>query len=182
MGNEAIFVEEAKKWLQELGRRRFNQDIQYISLQGLQIVQAQRDSILFNQILHKELADRRGNCHVGAIASIIDAVGATAIATYTGDLKVSVDFNISYFSTVKIEVSSSSVSIPNCSSAYSYQFEFHRTEEVEIEAKVVAHTGKLSLTTVEFRRKKDGVVVALGKQWMSQINAIPGLQSLRTRL
>ncbi|XP_042486563.1 uncharacterized protein LOC122066790 isoform X4 [Macadamia integrifolia] len=158
MGNEAIFMEEANKWLEELGRRRFSQDIQYTSLKGLQIVQAQKDSLLLNHILHKEFADRTGNCHVGAIACIIDAVGAVAIATYTGDLKVSVDFNISYFSTVKIE------------------------EEVEIEAKVVAHRGKLSLTTVEFRRKKDGVVVALGKQWMSQVNAVPGLQGLQARI
>ncbi|XP_042486562.1 uncharacterized protein LOC122066790 isoform X3 [Macadamia integrifolia] len=140
MGNEAIFMEEANKWLEELGRRRFSQDIQYTSLKGLQIVQAQKDSLLLNHILHKEFADRTGNCHVGAIASTIDAVGATAVAIYTGDLKVSINFNISYFSTVKIQ------------------------EEVAIEAKMVAHRGKLSLTIVEFRRKKDGVMVALGSQ------------------
>ncbi|XP_043725564.1 putative esterase C31F10.02 [Telopea speciosissima] len=156
MGNEAMFIEEAKKWVKVLEQRRLNQDnLESLSLNDIQIIQAQKGSILFNQILPKELADRRGNCHVGAIASIIDAVGATAIAAYTGDLKVSVDFNISYFSTVKIE------------------------EEVEIEAKVVAHRGKLSLTTVEFRRKKDRVVVALGKLWQSQVNAISGF---RTRL
>ncbi|XP_043726139.1 uncharacterized protein LOC122672730 [Telopea speciosissima] len=156
-----MFIEEGKKWVKVLEQRCFvNEDnLQSLSLNGIQIVHAQKDSILFNQILPKELADRTGNCHVGAIAAIIDAVGATAIAIYTGmGLKVSVDFSISYFSTVKIQ------------------------EEVEIEAKVVANKGKLSLTTVEFRRKKDGVLVALGKQWMSQVNVIPGFQAHRTRL
>ncbi|KAJ4952949.1 hypothetical protein NE237_029781 [Protea cynaroides] len=158
-GKEEIFLDEANKWLQVLARKHFNQDnIQHMSLIGLQIVQVQRVSILFRLILRKELADRTGNCHVGAIAAIIDAAGATAVAAYTGDLKVSVDFNISYLSTVKIE------------------------EEVEIEAKMTAHRGKVSLTTVEFRRKKDGKVIALGKQWMSQVNAIPSLPVLQTRL
>ncbi|XP_042486330.1 uncharacterized protein LOC122066559 isoform X3 [Macadamia integrifolia] len=112
MGNEAIVIEEVKKWVKIHERRRFNEDnLQYLSLKGLQIIQAQRGSILCNQILPNELSDRTGNCHVGAIAAIIDAVGAAAIATCTGHLRVSVDFNISYFSTVKIQVSSS-ISIP----------------------------------------------------------------------
>ncbi|XP_042486561.1 uncharacterized protein LOC122066790 isoform X2 [Macadamia integrifolia] len=121
--NEAMFLEEAKKRLEEHMQKRSTEDIECLTHSSLQIVK-----------------DRTGNCHVGAIASTIDAVGATAVAIYTGDLKVSINFNISYFSTVKIQ------------------------EEVAIEAKMVAHRGKLSLTIVEFRRKKDGVMVALGSQ------------------
>ncbi|MBA0779376.1 hypothetical protein Gotri_003632 [Gossypium trilobum] len=40
-------------------------------------------------------------------------------------------------------------------------------EEVEIEAKVIAEKGKLSLVVVEIRRKRKRELVALGKQWMA---------------
>ncbi|KAK8274437.1 hypothetical protein V6Z11_D10G073600 [Gossypium hirsutum] len=41
-------------------------------------------------------------------------------------------------------------------------------EKVEIEAKVIAEKGKLSLVVVvEIRRKRKNELVALGKQWMA---------------
>ena len=48
--------------------------------------------------------DKDGNWHVGAITTLIDIVGAAAIFSSTGQLKASVDFNISYYSTAKIQV------------------------------------------------------------------------------
>ncbi|GFY97057.1 hypothetical protein Acr_11g0013630 [Actinidia rufa] len=37
--------------------------------------------------------ERDGNWHVGAIAVLVDNVGAAAIASYVGHVQVSVDFN-----------------------------------------------------------------------------------------
>lgn len=41
---------------------------------------------------------------MGAIAVMVDDVGATAIYSYVGHVKASVNFDISYYSTVKIQV------------------------------------------------------------------------------
>ena len=38
---------------------------------------------------------------------------------------------------------------------------------MEIEARTLAHVGKLSNVTVEIRKKESGEVVAVGKQWMA---------------
>nr|DAD35568.1 TPA_asm: hypothetical protein HUJ06_006208 [Nelumbo nucifera] len=78
---------------------------------------------------------------IGAVASLIDIVAAAAITSVTGTINVTVDFNISYFSTVKIN------------------------EEVEIEAKVVGNQGKFVSVTVEIRRKDNGELVVSAKQW-----------------
>lgn len=50
------------------------------------------------------MQDQRGNWHAGAMATLIDDVGASAIYSAVGQIKVSVDFNVSYISTVKIQV------------------------------------------------------------------------------
>lgn len=51
-----------------------------------------------------ELQDQDGNWHVGAIASLIDMLGVSAAYTSTGLSRLTVDFNISYYSTAKIQV------------------------------------------------------------------------------
>ncbi|KAI3930682.1 hypothetical protein MKX01_037128 [Papaver californicum] len=58
-----------------------------------------------------------------------------------GNITVSVDFNISYFLTTKINV--------------------------EIEAKVLGHNGKFSSNMVFIRNKVNGELIAVRKQWMS---------------
>ncbi|XP_042499344.1 uncharacterized protein LOC122077462 [Macadamia integrifolia] len=156
MVEEENMVEKAKKWIEGLGKEgSISNDIEYLSLCDIQVLKAQKGYFFCNLKLHHKLADQSGNCHVGAIATIIDVVGCAVIATYEGDIKVSLNFSISYFDTVKIQ------------------------EEVEIEGKMVAERERFSLTIVELRRKKDGVLVALGKQWMSQVNYG---QSLRSKL
>ncbi|KAK6912044.1 Thioesterase domain [Dillenia turbinata] len=42
-------------------------------------------------------------------------------------------------------------------------------EEVEMEAKVVGHRGKLPLISVEVRRKANGELIAVAKQWVAPI-------------
>ena len=51
-----------------------------------------------------QFQDKDGNWRAGAIATLIDNVGSVAIASTTGWIKISVDFDISYFSTAKINV------------------------------------------------------------------------------
>ncbi|TYH66139.1 hypothetical protein ES332_D06G102500v1 [Gossypium tomentosum] len=69
---------------------------------------------------------------VGAMSTLIDDVGAAAIYSVADHVKASLDFNISFHSTAWTQ------------------------EEVEIEAKVIAEKGKLSLVVVEIRRKRNG--------------------------
>jgi len=43
-------------------------------------------------------------------------------------------------------------------------------EEVEVEAKVVGDKGRITSVLVEVRRKSNGELIALGKQWMASHN------------
>ncbi|MBA0693979.1 hypothetical protein Goari_004315 [Gossypium aridum] len=76
--------------------------------------------------------DPDGNWEVGAMFTLIDDVGAASIYSAADHVKASLDFNISFHSTARTQ------------------------EEVEIEAKVIAEKGKLSLVVVEIRRKRNG--------------------------
>ncbi|KAJ4952858.1 hypothetical protein NE237_029690 [Protea cynaroides] len=141
--------EFAKQRLEELsqGRRLIN-DIGNLSLEGLQILHVQRGSILCNLVVPEHLTDHSsGNWHVGAMTTLIDQVGGLAIVSSIGraGYTATVNLSVSFLSTVKIG------------------------EQVEIEAKVLNQTGKLSSTIVEVRRKENTEMVALGKQWISQV-------------
>ncbi|KAK6268061.1 hypothetical protein QUC31_012221 [Theobroma cacao] len=86
---------------------------------------------------------QNGNWRVGAMATLIDDVGAAAIYSIADHVKASLDFNISFYSTAKIQ------------------------EEVEIEAKVTGDKEKLAHAVVEVRRKENRELIALAKQWMA---------------
>ncbi|GMI93790.1 hypothetical protein like AT3G16175 [Hibiscus trionum] len=136
-------LQKSQKWLKGLSKGTISHELEALALEGLQIVDAQTGSILCNFIVPTRASDSDGNWHVGAMATLIDDVGAAAIYSVADHVKASLDFSISFHSTAKIQ------------------------EEVEIEAKVVAEKGKLSLVVVEIRRKRNGEVIALGKQWMA---------------
>ncbi|KAH7867364.1 hypothetical protein Vadar_032511 [Vaccinium darrowii] len=107
------------------------------------IEEVQKGLIRCKFLIPKYLSDKDGNWHTGAIAVLIDDVAAAAICSMVGHIKVSVSFNISYFSTAKIQ------------------------EEVEIEGEVVGHKDMLTLAVVRIRKKDSGEMVAFAKQWMS---------------
>ncbi|KAE8665539.1 acyl-CoA synthetase family member 3 [Hibiscus syriacus] len=65
--------------------------------------------------------DVDGNWHVGALASLLDLLGGVAIFSVANRIISSVDFNVSYYRTAKIQ------------------------KHVEIESKVTANRGKLWL-------------------------------------
>ncbi|XP_058114254.1 uncharacterized protein LOC131257394 [Magnolia sinica] len=144
--------EAAKRWLENIANDRSRDEgncqsrefkaLEQLALSGIQVLQSETGRILCSFVVPKRLADRDGNWHMGAMATVIDDVGAAAIVSIVGWSKSSVDFNISYFSTVMID------------------------EEVEIEGRVLGHKGKLSSVIVEVRKKGSGQIVAMGKQWM----------------
>ncbi|KAM7255693.1 hypothetical protein ACFE04_008591 [Oxalis oulophora] len=112
---------------------------------GLKFLKATNTSISCKLIVPNFLSDDNGNWHVGAIATLIDNIGATAVFVFTaGHIKASLDFTISYFSTASIH------------------------EEVEIEAKIIGeYRGSLTYVLVEVKRASNGELIALGKQWMA---------------
>ncbi|KAF8388957.1 hypothetical protein HHK36_025641 [Tetracentron sinense] len=140
-----VVQQKAKKILQDLAEGRSGQRIGGLSVRGLQIKRVQKGLILCNFVIPKHLSNKDGNWHVGAIATLIDAIGGITIISSVGLFKASVNFDVSYFSTAKIH------------------------EEVEIESKVLGQKGRLTSVIVEIRRKEDGEMVALGKLWMSSV-------------
>ncbi|KAK9282564.1 hypothetical protein L1049_005485 [Liquidambar formosana] len=148
--------QKAQKWLEDLATGSAGHEIETLSLGGMQVSHAHKGLIRCNFVIPKHLSDQDGNWHVGAIATLVDDVGAAAIYSTVGHIKASVSFNISYYSTPKIQ------------------------EEVEIEAKVVGQKGKLASVVVEIRRKDNGRIVALGKQWMTSSKIVPGTYQNKT--
>ncbi|KAF5466590.1 hypothetical protein F2P56_016506 [Juglans regia] len=136
-------VEMARKWLGALSKGMICHEVEAIAMEGLQVVQARKGFILCHFLVPRRLSDRDGNWHVGAMATLIDNVGGAAIWSSVGNVKSTVNLNISYYSTAKIQ------------------------EEVEIEAKVVAEKETLVAVVVEIRKRSNGELVALGKQWMA---------------
>ncbi|WCJ40806.1 Thioesterase superfamily protein [Euphorbia peplus] len=130
------------KWLQNLSTK--GHELETLSLHGLKILEARQGYILCSFVISNRISDENGNWEAGALATLIDNVGASAICSLVGKIKVSLDFSISYYSSAKIH------------------------EEVEIEAKVIGEKGKLMSVLIEVRKKKKTrQLIALGKQWMS---------------
>lgn len=133
---------KSQKWIEDMSNG-LSHELEALTLGGIQIEEVQKGLIRCKFLIPKYLSDKDGNWHAGAIAVLIDDVAAAAICSMVGHIKVSVSFNISYFSTAKIQ------------------------EEVEIEGEVVGHKDMLTLAVVRIRKKDSGEMVAFAKQWMS---------------
>ncbi|KAK2664623.1 hypothetical protein Ddye_003197 [Dipteronia dyeriana] len=156
---EESCVQTSVRWLQGLAEGATGSaEFDVLTLDGLEIVEARERFIRCNFIVPLRLADENGNWHVGAMATLIDDVGAAAIHTLNANIKLSVDFNISFYSTAKIQ------------------------EKIEIEAKVVGVRGKLTSVQVEVRRKDNGEVIALAKQWMASTNMTASSGMIKSKL
>uniref|UniRef100_A0A7N0UZU5 Acyl-coenzyme A thioesterase 13 n=1 Tax=Kalanchoe fedtschenkoi TaxID=63787 RepID=A0A7N0UZU5_KALFE len=142
MEGEDKTLQRAIRWLLQLAST--GKDLENRTLTGLKVLEAQKGSVLCSYTVPIEASDKDGYWHVGAIATLADDVGAAAIYSAAGHVKPSVDFSISFYSQVQLH------------------------EEVEVEAKVVGVTGRLASVMVEVRRKHNGELVALGKQWMTE--------------
>ncbi|KAL0010399.1 hypothetical protein SO802_005507 [Lithocarpus litseifolius] len=131
------------KWLEGLSKGMIGEELETITMEGLKVVQAQKGFIRCHFLVPNSVADKEGNWHVGAMATLIDTIGAAAVLSLIGLINISVQLNISYYSTPKIQ------------------------EEVEIEAKVMAEKEILTSVVVEVRQRDNGKLIALGKQWMT---------------
>ncbi|KAI3977526.1 hypothetical protein MKX01_000439 [Papaver californicum] len=89
--------------LRSLPKEYKTSEIETQAIQNLHSICVQKGFIHCNFIVPQNLSDRDGNWHVGAIATLIDLVGACAVYTSFGNLNATVDFNVSYFSTAKIQ-------------------------------------------------------------------------------
>ncbi|KAJ3701016.1 hypothetical protein LUZ61_004721 [Rhynchospora tenuis] len=114
-----------------------------LGLPGLRVSLAENGCSRCTLSIPSHLTDENGNWHTGSIAAAIDDVGAAAIVSVDGIIKVSVQFDVSYFSPAKFN------------------------EEVEIEGRVVKRKEMLTAVVVEVRKKTTGELVAIGRQWMS---------------
>ncbi|MBA0650468.1 hypothetical protein Goklo_017885 [Gossypium klotzschianum] len=60
----------------------------------------------FDFIVPNIVSDVDGNWSVGALASLLDVIGIVTIYSFANCITNTVDFNVSYYSTIKIQVKS----------------------------------------------------------------------------
>ncbi|XP_061359341.1 uncharacterized protein LOC133303448 [Gastrolobium bilobum] len=141
-------LQHSIKRLSDLSDGTVQQEFEAITTKGIRLLEARKGFLHCSFIVPNTVSDENGNWHVGAIATLIDIIGSLAIYSFFPRFSVSVDFCISFYSTAKIQ------------------------EEVELEAKVVGKKERLTSVVVEVRKKENGEIIALGKQWMSATNII----------
>ncbi|CAI0429003.1 unnamed protein product [Linum tenue] len=140
-------VAVSNEWLEGLTRAPHGQ-LEGLTMDGLKIVESSKGFIRCHFTVPDRITDGDGNWHVGAMATMIDDVGAAAIFSLVGHVKASLDFTISFLSTAKSE------------------------EKMELEAKVVGEKERLASVVIEVRRRSNGELIALGKQWMAAHNKL----------
>ncbi|ONM21653.1 hypothetical protein Zm00014a_002296 [Zea mays] len=159
----------ARRWLENAGAtvedapgRGFNA----LPLSGVRVSLAERGRALCSLHVPPHLTDAEGNWHAGAIAAAADDVCAAAIMSVEGIIKVSIHYDISYFTTAKLHKMKLAVNI----------FLFHGTpfteigsslDEVEMDGRVVEQKVRMTAVAVEIRKKESGELVAIGRQWMT---------------
>ncbi|ONM21652.1 uncharacterized protein [Zea mays] len=136
----------ARRWLENAGAtvedapgRGFNA----LPLSGVRVSLAERGRALCSLHVPPHLTDAEGNWHAGAIAAAADDVCAAAIMSVEGIIKVSIHYDISYFTTAKLH------------------------DEVEMDGRVVEQKVRMTAVAVEIRKKESGELVAIGRQWMT---------------
>lgn len=112
------------------------------ALRGIHIQQITHGRLLCTFTVPPRLVEENGHWRASALMTLVDDVCGAVITTCDLPLKVSVDYNVSYISPVKVQ------------------------DEIEIDARVVGHKGGLSTVVVELRNKGTGELVAVARQSM----------------
>ncbi|OMO66677.1 Thioesterase superfamily [Corchorus olitorius] len=128
MEEEKNFVERSRKYLEDVSAGAIGYEIESRTLRGLRAVRFEPGFV---------------RCQFTVPTTLIDNIGGATTYTISDRLKVTLNFNISYYSTAKIQ------------------------DEVEIEGKVIANKGKITSVAVEIKRKDNGELIAIGKSWMA---------------
>ncbi|KAI3934988.1 hypothetical protein MKW98_009907 [Papaver atlanticum] len=141
-------IKMAKDWIQNLAQGRKGREIETQALQNLHSIHLQEGLLRCSFVVPKSLSvNKQSQFHFPFfLVSLVDITGSSVIVATVGNITVSVEFNISYFSPAKIN------------------------EEVEIEAKVLGHKGNLSSNMVVITNRENGELIAVGKQWMSEFD------------
>ncbi|KAJ3680754.1 hypothetical protein LUZ60_015243 [Juncus effusus] len=109
------------------------------ALRGIHVDQIRPGFLSCSFTVPPRLTDVNGKLAAGAIANLVDEVGAAAITAEGHHTKVSVDMNIAFVSSAELG------------------------DEVEIRSRVLGHKGGYSGTHVLMRNKKTGQVIAEGR-------------------
>ncbi|CAH1446748.1 unnamed protein product [Lactuca virosa] len=109
------------------------------NLRGIRLHRFQPDSLTCSFTVPPHLTDRNGNLAAGAIAGLVDVIGATLVYEKDVSFNVSTDMSISYFSTAKFN------------------------DELEISGKLLGRKGGYCGTLVVLKKKATTEVIAEGR-------------------
>ncbi|KAK9940718.1 hypothetical protein M0R45_017361 [Rubus argutus] len=112
------------------------------SLRGIRVDRAEPGLVVCTLKVPPRLTDRAGNLAKGAIANLVDIVGASVAYIHGLPMNVSVDITVSYMSTAKLD------------------------EELEITSKRLGRRGGYSGVIVLLRNKATGEIIAEGRHSM----------------
>ncbi|CAH2053565.1 unnamed protein product, partial [Thlaspi arvense] len=132
-------------YLEELAKGNGPSEIEALILQGLELIHVDKGIIRCKLLVTDRVAGEDGTWQAGAIATVMDSIGAAAVYSTGDGLYSSVDLNSSFYSTVNIQ------------------------EKVEIEAKVIGTNGGLKSAVIEITRERDGEILATGRLWMAPL-------------
>ncbi|PPD95637.1 hypothetical protein GOBAR_DD07336 [Gossypium barbadense] len=91
-------------WLRDILQGKIGHGFDTRVLQGLRVIHAEKGFMRFDFVVPKSVSDIDGNWNVGALASLVDLLGAVTIFSFANRVVTSVDFSVSYYSTAKIQV------------------------------------------------------------------------------
>nr|KAJ0185558.1 hypothetical protein LSAT_V11C900465530 [Lactuca sativa] len=109
------------------------------NLRGIRLDRFQPGFVSCSFTVPPRLTDRNGNLAVGAIASLVDEIGASVVYEKDVPMNVSIDMSISYLSTAKLN------------------------DELEISAKLLGRKGGYHGTVVSLKKKATGEMIAEGR-------------------
>nr|XP_043636706.1 acyl-coenzyme A thioesterase 13-like isoform X1 [Erigeron canadensis] len=109
------------------------------TLKGIRVDRFQPGFISCSFTVPSRLTDRNGDMAVGAIANLVDEIGASVIYEKDAPMPVSVDMSISYLSNAKLN------------------------DELEISAKLLGRKGAYNGTLVVLKNKTTGEMIAEGR-------------------
>ncbi|CAI9301252.1 unnamed protein product [Lactuca saligna] len=109
------------------------------NLRGIRVDRFQPGSVTCSFTVPLRLTDRNGYLAVGAIAGLVDVIGATLVYNKDESLNVSSDMSISYLSMAKLN------------------------DEMEISGKLLGRKGGYRGTLIIFKKKATGEMIAEGR-------------------
>ncbi|GJS92454.1 thioesterase superfamily protein [Tanacetum coccineum] len=116
----------ARIWLENSSKF----ELDGLALKGMKIDCVELGYIRCYFVIPHHLSDGNGNCNTGAMLVLIDDMAAGAAFSITGGNLATVNFTMSFYSTVKVN------------------------EEVEIEASVVGEKGSLVSVIIDIKKER----------------------------